>query len=442
MKRIWKRLLSWAGLVLLVLGLPGMLWMLWDSLFWSADIGLVLGLFLAAAGALLFHHARRSLLGRPSSPLRLPPLWLLAGLFALLLAGVLGGSAWRFLAADSTVFLPLLAGLPPLLAVAWAVDGAAEGLTWRRFLIVLALGATASVLLAVILEALLPAALLALVAGLFELARAAWERAVEALAGGEVAQVLGSYFFLWGWIELAVVSPLAEEFAKPLLLLPLLRSGGRRPAFNPRHAFLLGAVVGAGFATTENMLYMGLGYGSFWHEFGPGIALVRAMGAAIHPLASGLVAWGWYRLFYPADPVGPGESPLRRFLERRPWLSRFGLAVLVHAVWNGGGLLVLGLAGGRFFGGAPEVDVFGTTLLGVLLALLALLAAAAWMALRMLSRDLLARPAGEAADGELPRWQAGLLGTTDRALAFWALLCLAVALPMGLAALRLLGLGN
>ncbi len=423
MNRLWKQLALVGGLLLLLAGLPllpgcclitavgtaadarafGLVWLAVAAVTWGG-------------GLLLVYHASHSLQKCPSASLRLPPLWALGwGLLLVLVAG----EVLRRVSLGVVFFPPLFllaATLPPLAAVTWVVNGQPEGLTWRQFTVAFLCGATVSVGLALLLEIVLPALVLTLVAGLFELVRDAWEALVNALAGGEVARALSSRGFLFAMIELAVVAPLAEEFAKPLIVLPLIRQ-----ARHPRQAFLIGAVAGAGFAALENLLYTGFGV-NVWG----GVLAVRALGAAVHPLGAGLVALGWYSVLRPD--AGRIANPPH-------WLSRFGLAVGVHALWNGGIVLLVALVGANFCGPSPpEVDVLGVTLAGVLLALLAAVGAAAWVGMRAVTRVL----------GETPVEHVPATGplAMDRAIAVWAVVCLIAALSIGLAVLRVFGGGG
>ena len=119
----------------------------------------------------------------------------------------------------------------------------------------------------------------------------------------------------------------------------------------------------------------------------------------------------------------------------RRWLSGYGLAIGIHALWNGGSTLLLALAGARFFGETPpEVDVLGATVAGSLLALLAVEGVAVFVGARALARRL-------AKDAEARRdEERGVLIPSglplDQAMAVWALVCLLALLPVGLAVLE------
>jgi len=416
MNTLWKWLVTVAGLLLMLAGLPALLGFLVVLMLalveepGALEFGLGWAVFLAltvGCGGVAFFQGLLALAGIPSRTLRLPPTWALGGGFFLLLAMGLGLQAARLCAPLGFPLVFLLAvSLPPVTAVAWMMDGRPGALTWRRAMVTFAAGATVSVGLALVLEIMLPALILVLVRDLADRILPAVEQLLDALAGGQVAEALTSPGFLFALVQVAVVAPLAEEIAKPLIALPLL---GRLE--RPRDALLVGAIAGAGFAALENALYAGAGL-RIW----AGILLLRAIGAAIHPLGSGLVAWGWHDLLR-RQPGAP-----------RRWLERYGLAVGIHALWNGGILLVLALVGASFFGPQPpEVDILGLSEAGVLLAVLAVEGAAVWVGARALARRLLpaeeARPPAEA----MP---------VERAIVVWALVCLLVLVPVGLTVLR------
>jgi len=165
----------------------------------------------------------------------------------------------------------------------------------------------------------------------------------------------------------------------------------------------------------ENVLYALFG-GRYWG----GILLVRALGAAVHPLGTGLMALAWHSIL--------GRNQV---FQKKPgfWAGPMALAVGQHALWNGGLVLWLALSGAAFFG--PQLwgaDVMGVSIAVGMLALVALEGVALWVGMRALSRRLeppeaVVTPAGE----ELP---------AERAIALWAVVCLLALLPVGLAVLR------
>lgn len=416
----YTRVLTVAGLVLVLPGLPLTFgWLCLLALLASEGeteaapvglIGFVLSILTLGVGSMLAWHGLRSLQRRPSAPVSWPPVWLIASVFGLfvvlgLVVGQVGSGRFVLL----PPVLAVAAALPPLLAVAWfSGQGSGEPLTWRRAATAFAAGATGSVLIAVGLELLFPLLLLVLVLDLSSLVVPQMERLLQALAGRDVAAAITNRAFIYVFIQVALVAPLAEELAKPLVVLPVVSRLSRR------QVFLVGAMAGAGFATLENILYSGFGF-SFW----AGILVVRALGGAIHPLGAGLVSLGW-RGVIQAEP-GAG----------RRWLGYFGLAAGLHALWNGGSLLVIALAGAKFFGQLPpEINILGLSAAGTTLAVLIVLGLAAlWLGRRM----------GQASAGETEQAvPEGRLILSDRAIALWALACLVAVIPIGLAGLPLL----
>jgi len=169
-----------------------------------------------------------------------------------------------------------------------------------------------------------------------------------------LVEVLSSPWVVLLMVELAVVAPLTEEIGKALGARAFSRPASRRDAF------LAGAAAGAGFAAVENVLYAVLAatFGDPW----PAVVLARAAGAAVHPLASGLVLLGWWE----ARERAQGRRLLRGFLS----------GVAVHAVWNGS-IVVLVVAGGATTLGRLS-PLPGAIELAFLAALGAVLAAVLW----------------------------------------------------------------
>jgi RsiW-degrading membrane proteinase PrsW (M82 family) len=349
-----------------------------------------------------------ALADRPSRQLRLPPLWAAIGAFVITLA--IGLRLWLVEGLAPLLgpwFVIAAAALPPVAAVIWAADGRPGWLTWRRAGVAFSGGVTISVPLAILLEILVPTIVIGLLLDLGEPVLDALGELVDLLTGGRVARALTSRGFIIALVELAVVAPLIEELAKPLIVLPLLKGLKSR-----RDAFLLGVAAGAGFAVLENVIYALFG-GRYWG----GILTVRALGTAVHPLGTGLTAVAWHALLNRE----PGTD--------KRWIGAFGLAVVQHAVWNGGLALWMALSGAAFFGPQPwEANVMGVGIAVGMLALIALEGVALWIGLRALSRRLDHAVAVEALIAEeIP---------TERAIALWAVACLVVLLPVGLAVLQ------
>jgi RsiW-degrading membrane proteinase PrsW (M82 family) len=442
-----KRFVQGAGLILLIFGLPFTvnlfcivpLVLLNNSgseITTYGVVSLTLALITAGAGLAAFVHANNSLHNRPSKPMHLPsPPLLLLGVFVLLIAF---GLALNPDGTESGIFLTptlvLCALLPPLWAVAWMIpsvrarrarvkEQAADlsavenaqvsadqpSLSWRRGLMAFAGGATVSVFIAIVLEILLPVIVLSLVFNLADTLSDQINALFRSLSNAEVAEALTNPGFIFLFVQLAVIAPLAEELAKPLVTLPLLRH------LDNQEAFWLGALAGAGFAALENVIYATSGL-SIW----AGILVVRALGGALHPLGSGLVAQGWWGVVRGEKDAGVN------------WLKRFALAVAMHAAWNGGSLLVITLGGARFFGELPpEIGLLGLSAAGTTLAFLLVLGIAALWIGRLYGHN---KPV--LVSDEEPSPESGFV-PSDRALALWAVVCLIALVPAGIAGLKL-----
>jgi RsiW-degrading membrane proteinase PrsW (M82 family) len=358
-------------------------------------------------GVVIFIHGNHSIQNRPSKSLHLPHAFLIVGVFILFL--FLG---LFFFMVESSLFFPpvliLLAALPPLWSVAWFMgDGKEEtGVTWRRGIMGFIGGATIGVLIALILEILLPAIVLALVADLANIVMSSGRALLSALAGSNIADAVSEPAFVYVFIQIAIIAPLVEEFAKPLALLPLLRGVSRR------NAFLLGALAGAGFAAVENVIYATSG-----QELWSGILLVRALGGALHPLGAGLMALAWRDALYET----PGSWS--------KWLERYAMAVGLHAVWNGGSLLVITLGSAGLFGQlSRQIGILGFSAMGVVLAFLIVLGIVALWVGRIL---------GGAEPLNVSLKEQAHPSPSEQHLAIWAVACLAAIVPIGIAGLRL-----
>jgi len=164
--------------------------------------------------------------------------------------------------------------------------------------------------------------------------------------------VAGSPWTMLLLIELVAVAPLTEELGKAV------GASLSRPADRPS-AFMAGVAAGSGFAVAENILYaLGGGFlGSSWEA----IVLGRMLGAAVHPLASGLVVMGWWEWRQDRD--------LGRLARR--FLAGAG----VHALWNGS-IVVLGIVATAY--GSAAFDGSGLVSLAYSAALGAVAGAVLW----------------------------------------------------------------
>ena len=227
------------------------------------------------------------------------------------------------------------------------------------------------------------------------------------LSNRDLAAALTNRSFIYLFVQLAIIAPLAEELAKPLVTLPLLRHLGKK------EAFWIGALAGAGFAALENVIYATSGF-TIW----AGILLVRALGGALHPLGSGLVAQGWWGVLRGEKDAG------------KNWFKRFGIAFAVHAAWNGGSLLVIALGGAGLFGELPpKIGVLGLSAAGTTLAFLIILGLSALWIGRACGYDKPILSVEEERRMEFT--------SSDRTLAIWALVCLVAIVPIGIAGLKL-----
>ena len=144
--------------------------------------------------------------------------------------------------------------------------------------------------------------------GFLEAGRALFD---ELRVDPRITEILSSPWLLLFLVHVAVVAPLTEETGKALgarFAHPASRQG----------AFLAGVIAGTGFAIVENVLYAAaaMTFGGPW----PAILVARAMGAGVHPLATGFVVTGWWD----ARHGGGGRALGRAFLA----------GAAIHALWN------------------------------------------------------------------------------------------------------------
>jgi RsiW-degrading membrane proteinase PrsW (M82 family) len=125
-----------------------------------------------------------------------------------------------------------------------------------------------------------------------------------------LTEALGMQWLIVAAISAVVVAPITEEIGTAAGGL-ISRPSGRKGAF------AAGVAAGAGFAVLENLAYA---FGGGFFTDPTAIVLVRSLGAAVHPLASGLVVLGWWEW-------RNGDGADRLF---RGFLSGVG----VHALWN------------------------------------------------------------------------------------------------------------
>ena len=443
MNKTWKVLSNITGILMMIPGMPvlllGLAWIVYScwvlvnpnpytenaakyGILWIVVVWLTV-----ICGLILVTQAGASLNNRISRPVRFPSFLILV--WALIILGV---SGWMMVdtPAGGLLFPPIffLAGvLPPLAVLTWG-QPQGQQLTWRRFLLAFAIGSSLAVLLAILLEVFLPFFILTIAQGLYEQIQATAKTVLDALSGKTVSNVISSPFFIMALIELGIIAPLVEEFVKPLLVLPMIHNAEGR-----KQAFWVGASAGAGFAALENLLYTGFGL-NIWQ----GILVLRILSAAVHPLGAGLVALGWYEVFHPDEQTGVNRR--NRLVN---WLGGYAPAVGIHALWNGGSLLVFSLASTEFFGKtSAEVDIFGLTLAGISLAFLIVVGVGALMVFRSIAQQSEAQsietlnPVSWVEQGAEMAGGAG-----QKSLALWAITCLLMVLPLVISTLQVLQIG-
>ncbi|MBC7876924.1 MAG: PrsW family intramembrane metalloprotease [Anaerolineales bacterium] len=446
---VFKRMIMAISGILMLIGLPlsaNLLCAMSSSYFQYSEMlysvfSCLAVLLTMGVGIAAFIHSNGSIQKKRSKILSMPPIPLLVGAFGLLL--FLGLFFFNANISEGLFFPPILivlAALPPLWSVAWFArtdtmadlstdepilptdnviteetkvdvtdDANKNHITWRRGVMAFIGGATIGVLVALILEIILPAIVLALVFDLANVVLDSVRALFEQLAGFDIANALTNPGFIYVFILLAVIAPLAEEIAKPLALLPILRR------LNRKQAFLMGALAGAGFAAIENVIYAASSY-----ELWSGVLLIRSLGGALHPLGAGLMALAWRDVL--CEEQGAWSN----------WLKRFAIAVGVHAVWNGGSLLVITFGGAGLFGELPaEIGTLGISAAGVTLAFLILLGISALWIGRIFGH-------GESPESFLEDKNTDVsLAPSERTLAIWALACLTAIVPIGIAGLSL-----
>jgi hypothetical protein len=363
------------------------------------QLGETAGVFLGLiCGGLATYHGWRSLRDRPSGRLKSPPAyayWIAFGV-------VLGlGNVWlNFGVAQAYVFpffFLLGAALPALSTVAYAAPRLGWPVTWRQGAMALVAGSTLSASIALILQVAIFLFFCALVPqlGFYSIF------GVGADFSGRLFFSPALFIFL---AFIALQAPIAEETAKGLGVAAF----GRRRLVSERQALLVGLACGAGFAILENMLYEGI-YVRYGGWSWGGVTALRGLGAVLHPLCTGLLALGWFRV----HEHGVGQL-----------LKAYAIAVGLHTLWNGGYSALMYLAGYGFFGDlGPSMYVYGTAVgLGLALFLTALAAGMWWLLHRLVSQHA-HRVQREIAPTMISR----------RSLAIWALACALAIIPIGTA---------
>jgi len=396
-------LLTLAGIAALIgyLSLP--LSFLFEDIL-SYEIGQIAAVYLGLfCGPLAIFHGYRSVTNHRSNPFKLPPFYIYWIILALALG--LGSLILNIDLFVELLFPPIFilgAALSTLAVLAWAYRKMGWPITWRQAALAFVSGSTLSIIVTILLGTTLPYFAYLLLEPVWyiadEFAYLGWG------TPGFIERLFSSPLILVFLAVTAVQAPIPEEFAKALGI-PLF---GRKRIQNGRQAFALGLASGAGFAILENMLYEGL-YASHNGWGWAGITLLRSIGSVLHPIGTGIIALGWFRM------KGGGGSKL---------LKAYFLSVGLHTLWNGGFEPLVYLTGLDYFAGAgSSLSLYGETLNVLLVSYLVLLSVGLWWLLRKIVNELSERITVDLTPTTVSR----------RAVAVWALACTIIIIPIGAA---------
>jgi len=368
----------------------------------SYNLGQIAAIFLGLfCGPLAFYHGASSISRRKSSTLKLPSFYI----FWIVLGMVLGLGTLIINNHIATEFLfppffVLGAALSVFAVLAWAFRTMGFPITWRQASLALVGGSTLSVLIAIILETILPYIAYLLI-GPFQSLASGFADLGWGLPG-LIERLFSSPAILVFLAITAVEAPIPEEFAKALGI-PLF---GRARVQNERQAFAIGLASGAGFAILENMLYEGL-YASHNGWGWGGITLLRAIGSILHPLGTGIIALGWFRMRI----EGVGKL-----------FKAYLLSVGLHTLWNGGFEPLLYLTGLDYFAGSgASLSFYGETLNVLLVGYLILLSLGLWWLMRKIVNGISERIIPDLTP----------VTVSKRLIATWAVACALVIVPIG-----------
>jgi len=370
----------------------------------SYEIGQIAAVYLGLiCGPLAVFHGFRSVTNRHSISVKMPPFYIYWIILALTLG--LGTLILNIELTVELLFPPIFvlgAVLSTLAVLAWAYRKMGWPITWRQATLAFVSGSTLSIIVTILLETTLPYFAYLLLEPFWyiadEFADLAWG------APGFIERLFSSPLILVFLAVTAVEAPIPEEFAKALGI-PLF---GRKRIQNGRQAFAIGLASGAGFAVLENMLYEGL-YASYNGWGWAGITLLRSIGSVLHPIGTGIIALGWFRM-----KDGGAIKLLKAYL----------LSVGLHTLWNGGFEPLVYLTGLDYFAGeGPSLSLYGETLNVLLVGYLVLLSAGLWGLLRRIVNEI----SENITTGLTP-------ATVSRsAVAVWALACAIIIIPIGAA---------
>jgi RsiW-degrading membrane proteinase PrsW (M82 family) len=371
----------------------------------SYELGNIAALYLGLFGGMLaIYHGTNSINGRPSNLFKLPAFYVFWIILALVLG--MGNLILNTEIATDYLFPPIFvlgAALSTFAVLGWAFRTLGFPITWRQAGLAFVCGSTLSVLIAIILETTLPFLTYLLVEPFWyfaeEFADLAWG------APGFIERLFASPLLLVYLVFIAFQAPLPEEFAKALSL-PMF---GKNRITNERQAFAIGLASGAGFAILENMLYEGLYAQQNGWTWG-GITLLRSIGSVLHPIGTGIIALGWFRM-----KQGGGTGAL---------IKAYLLSVGLHTLWNGGFEPLLYFTGLEYFADQSiSLSFYGETLNSLLIGYLILLSVGLWILLRNIVNGLSQNVQTDPAPDTVSR----------RLIAAWAVACAFVIIPIGAA---------
>jgi len=406
--KFWAYIAVIVGILLLLMGLAALIGYFGLPVFLpvedvlSYNLGQIAAMFLGlVCGSLAVYHGAGSIGGRKSSTLNLPSFYVFWIALALVLG--LGTLILSFEIAAEYLFPPVFmlgAALSTLTVLAWAYRRMGGPLTWRQASLAFVCGSTLSVAVTIVLAAILPYLGYVLLEPLWylaeEFADLSWS------SPGFIERLFASPLILVFLAVVALQAPIPEEFAKALGV-PMF---GRARIRNERQAFAIGLAAGAGFAILENMLYEGL-YASHNGWGWAAITLLRSFGSVLHPLCTGIIALGWFRM----KEGGAGKL-----------FKAYLLSVGLHTLWNGGFEPLLYLTGLDYFAGSgSSLSLYGETLSALLVGYLILLSSGLWLLLRRIVNQISERVTPTLMPAAVSR----------RAVATWALACALVIVPIG-----------
>ncbi len=406
--KFWAYMAVIVGILLMLMGLAALIGYFGLPIFFpvgdmlSYNLGQIAAIFLGlVCGSLAVYHGLSSINGRKSSIFKLPSFYVFWIGLALVLG--MGSLIINFDILTDYLFPPLFmlgAMLSTFAVLGWSIRRMGEPITWRQAALAFVCGSTLSILVAIFLETILPYLAYLLLEPLWYLAdgfsNMGWG------GPGIIEKLFSSPLILVFLAVVAVEAPIPEEFAKALGI-PMF---GRARITDERQAFAIGLASGAGFAILENMLYEGL-YANYNGWGWAGITLLRSVGSVLHPIGTGIIALGWFRM----REQGAGKL-----------FKAYLLSVGLHTLWNGGFEPLLYLTGLDYFAGpGSSLSFYGETLSTLLVGYLILLSIGLWMLLRRILNQISERVITDPVPAAVSK----------RAIAAWAVACALVIIPIG-----------